>query len=293
MSETAPVAPSTTCTLGSIQQQLSLINDFYTNFENAGGGSGGVVNNDGTQLKTALNTKFSNCKEIIKDVNKIADAYVHACMQNDPIKYKNNESCEFFYFWLGDKYGKDLKTHKLSELLDKISETLGNSSWSSGKKCDFKYNDLKDKEIDQTIFDHMKIIFDYFSDYEGVQNELSRSGATCAEKWSTYWTKLSTACKAMEKVCSTEGGGDHTNKRYCTDFKNTYAVHCYTANLPQQMTKLITQIQRAADAAQTAATLAKDEAVRAATTTSSISSIFGTLATIGAPFLLYKVKYFN
>ncbi|ANQ10854.1 KIR protein [Plasmodium coatneyi] len=279
MSETAPVAPAAAppaCSLGSITEWLTLNNSFYTNFEQYTVRSRGGDSGDVAQLKSQLPSTCSGCSKIIDDVGKIDHAYDYACRQNSPngqsSSIGDSAPCRLFYYWFGHTYWSDLKNHALSKVVDKIYQTLGNSFSSERMKCEFKYED----DIDQTIFGHMKIIFEYYNDYKQLQGKLTTTSSTCAKEWSTYWTTLSTACKAMENICTEEGTSDHSSKQYCTDFNNTYAVHCNTANLHQEMEELITQ------------TL--PEAVRSATTTSSLSSIFGTLATIGAPFLLYKVS---
>ncbi|ANQ11084.1 KIR protein [Plasmodium coatneyi] len=252
MSETAPVAPAT-CTLDSIQKQLNLINDFYSNFKNnaENQGDGGT---EGAQLTSELRTACSNCTKITGDAKGIENAYLYACQQNGQSDY-GDSPCRLFYYWFGHKYWSHLKGNALSTVLDKIYTTLKGSCTKG--ECTFKYD-----ITDQTIFDHMKIIFEYYNDYNQVQSELSRSGITCAKKWSDYWTKLSTACEKMKEKC--KEGSDDREKQYCKDFDSTYKIHCETANLPQQMTELITKIQREAQlAAQTAATLAtkeKDEA---------------------------------
>ncbi|ANQ09824.1 KIR-like protein [Plasmodium coatneyi] len=273
-----------TCTLETITEKLTLQNGFYTNFESDGGGGhrGGV---SGTNLTSQLTSSCSNCSKIIDDAAKIENAHLYACMQTkDKSSTGDSAPCRFFYYWFGHKYWNDLNGNALSTILDKIYEALKTSSCTDGKKCDFKYKDLEN----QTIFDHMKIIFDYFNDYEGVQSLLSTHGTTCAEKWSTYWETLSSACNKVKQHCASES--DHNSKQYCTDFNSTYAVHCDTAKLPQKMAELITNIQREAQAAQIAATKEKEEAVSKATTTSSLSSIFGTLGMTVAPFVLYKYK---
>ncbi|ANQ08671.1 KIR protein [Plasmodium coatneyi] len=260
-----------TCKLGSITDTLAIYNEFYTNFKNAVGGQGDR-STDVTKLHTALSSNFSQCKKIIADAAKNANAYEDACMQNNSAQ-SNSIPCRSFYYWFGHKYWSHLNRKTLSEVLKVIYETLGTSSFSSGNKCEFKYKDLED----HTIFRNMKIIFDYYHGYKNVPNLLSTSGITCLKEWSNYWTTLSSACKAMEEKCT--GDNDHKGKPYCTDFEKTYAIHCDMAELQQKMDVLITKIQREAQK-----TLSK------ASTTSSLSSILGTLATIGTPFLLYKYK---
>ncbi|ANQ08965.1 KIR-like protein [Plasmodium coatneyi] len=276
-----------TCKQWSITDKLTSYNDFYTNFGNDGGGRPGGMDTEGTQLKGEIQTTCPNCTEIIKDVKKIDHAYDYACLQGRTTGFKSDSaSCRLFYYWFGHNYWSHLKGTKLSSLLEKIYTKLEEtSSCNSEKKCDFKYNDLED----QAIFKDMKIIFEYYNDYKQVQSELSKSGTTCAEKWSNYWETISSACEKMNDKCKEDGGADK-EKQYCNDFNNTYAVHCDTANLHQEMEVLIKKMQREADEAQITATKAKDEAVRSAFTTSSLSSIFGTLGMTVAPFILYKYK---
>ncbi|ANQ07132.1 KIR-like protein [Plasmodium coatneyi] len=258
--------------------------NYYDKFDQDNGNDCNGTRAKPEQLKTELNSKFKDCIKIIDDAKKIAKTYCYASTQNEQSIYENKEPCLFFYYWLGDKYWDDLKNnHRFSELLIAIHSTLKGDDHL--EKCRIKYDN-----INETLLPQMKEVFDYYHDYKDVKDNILDIKEGCEGKWSTYLGQISSACKAVRNYCNQDQNkcGD-----YCTEFNNKYDVHCNTATMSKEKCELQSQLTTAKQrivSEEKAASLAKEEAVRSATTTSSISSILGTLATIGAPFLLYKYK---
>ncbi|ANQ06075.1 KIR-like protein [Plasmodium coatneyi] len=260
-------------------------------------------------LKNTLGGALKNYLGFKGSEDNIANAYCLACQRNEHV-YHNGEPCYFFYYWLGDTYWNKARKDDLSGALEAIYTTLG--SKVHGKKCNVKYDD-----VDKDLFLKRKVIFDYYYNYKTERKKFLNNESNCNNDWFNYRETIITACKAVEKDCE---AGNSKNSLYCKDFKDKYEAYCeivqqlqWTCNqisnlkgaveeekttcssAKDQLQNQITQEKKAASsAAKTAASKAQSnlsEAVSKATTTTALSSIFGTLAmTTVLPFLLYKYK---
>ncbi|ANQ08808.1 KIR protein [Plasmodium coatneyi] len=206
-----------------------------------------------------------------------AACYVHTEYEKKRLFQK--ELCYFLYFWIGQQLSKDPPSGDFKNNLNDIcSELMTKIFNKNGCKniCD---------KVDQTTFDHMKSVFDFLYDHTTILALLKNGGSKVIEECDTYYQKVKAAKEAMGKHCPIGGS---SNPNYCEHFwkVNGTTVQIELRNFESQLKNAQHRIESEAKTA-----LSKtEEAVRSATTTSSISSIFGTLAGTAFPFLLYKYR---
>ncbi|ANQ09600.1 KIR protein [Plasmodium coatneyi] len=299
MSETGPTVifprslPSESNFLGTFN------NDRIDNCDSSGGGAEKL----GGTLRTALKTEYP---VLSGSEEKITKAYCTACQWNQ-LSYYKREPCYFYYYWVGREFRNALNGRQLSDLLKKIYETLGNAV--TGKKCEIIY-----KDVQRDIFNNREKIFHYSLDYSIVEKGLKAGNPNCDLSWSTYRSGVLSACTAVRGNCKT---GPNVSGQYCKEFEAQYGAYCDIAKVIELYCKTsndietvrtqneacssdrqkLTQEKSALQSAQErieseakTASLQAEANLNKATTNATISSILGTLATIGAPFLLYKYK---
>ncbi|ANQ10956.1 KIR-like protein [Plasmodium coatneyi] len=240
-------------------------------------------------LVSKLQSNFQGCGDIITDATKIAHAYCYACTQNGLGTF-GDVPCYFFYYWLGDKYGKNLVDKNLSDLLGDIYSTFKVSS--RRKKCNVTYTN-----VNKNLLPQMKKVYEYYYEHDTINAGLLKSWPNCEKQWLEYLKEVSIACKNLESVCTAEESPIAGS--YCSVFKNKYRSHCNTAEAlnfycteKSKLEQLKTDKQRAERQAQSTQSQL-NEALNKANKASSLSSAFGTLALLELPallFLAYKYK---
>ncbi|ANQ10689.1 KIR protein [Plasmodium coatneyi] len=202
------------------------------------------------------------------------------------------ESSQFLYYHVGHELLASLADTHFNGLLNHICSKINDTYRKKGSKipCD---------PINREPFNNRKTIFEYYHDYGEIWKRLQPNGADCSEVWLKYREGVIKACEAVNASCKAEQ--NYKKGDYCFDFNSKYKAYCNTAKLSELKCELESKL-KAEQEKYTACSREKNELqdshksdlsameanLRSATTTSSISSIFGTLATIGAPFLLYK-----
>ncbi|ANQ08869.1 KIR-like protein [Plasmodium coatneyi] len=287
------------------RKELPSHKEYYDKFNTPTRSECKSLGGDFQQWDGQLQNGLSEYHKITTDAKKIANAYCFACTQNKPSSYKNKEPCEFFYYWLGDKYWNDLGNHTFSNLLNKIYQTLHTSSHTN--LCRTKYDD-----VPRELFQQRKTLFEWWHNHSVLQSLIQGSNSECSEQYGHHIEKAFSSYFSVSAFCTENKSKSDS---YCMQFwteqnqKDNLAkllkLQCESESKLQTMEEgsrtcaqeketLTKEKQSEAQAtlsqAQTAASLAKEEAVRSATTTSSLSSIFGTLGMTVAPFLLYKYK---
>ncbi|ANQ10721.1 KIR-like protein [Plasmodium coatneyi] len=256
-------------------ERLPSYNDYYKKFNEKKG------NCDGNKSWTTVKGELDDYRGIQNYAERIVKALCYVLkMEAGHNLYQ--ERWNFFYYWLGDIFSKNLREASGFESdMDKIYEDL-KPMITDTPECKNLY-----PNIDRDKFSKMKTIFDYSYDYNTIEKDLQNVESNCnGDQWSTYRQKVTDACEKLHQYCAIT---DSKNGPYCDDFKDKYKVYCEAAKLPKLQCEL-KSVQERMEHQAAATTKEKNDAVRQATTTSSISSIFGTLATIGTPFLLYKYK---
>ncbi|ANQ10630.1 KIR protein [Plasmodium coatneyi] len=221
------------------------------------------------------------------------NAYCYACTlkKGNP---SDNAPCYLFYYWLGDKFLQNPDCKDLEDLLNKIYGTL--NSVLTESKCTIKY-----KDVSWDVFKERKTIFEFWYNQNDLRELLKDGVSKCKSEHKEHIENAFSAYFAVSAHCTATPNND-----YCKQFWEPEKAGILAKLLKLQCesdTKLQIekeanetcsqqkdQLRREKDHATQAASTAMDEAVRAAKTTSSLSSIFGTLTATAIPVLLYKYK---
>ncbi|ANQ10484.1 KIR protein [Plasmodium coatneyi] len=256
-----------------LEELLPSWTQFYDKFENSEEDCSSGSNCDNN------NTALNYLKPKIGQSDKIQKAICIACkMYKASMGPFKEVVWHFFYYWAGDKLSKssvqkELFGADISSMCGHINNSCGN------QQCG-----IPDEHINQNIFTSRKTLFDFWYDCETAQALLDHSASLDFDKCESYVKDVEAAHKVMQAYCQTNSSND----KYCENFWNSRGNHI-KGKLNKLESALTAARERIAQEAKLAS-LQTDKAIRAATTTSSLSSIIGTLGMTVAPFLLYKVK---
>ncbi|VVA00133.1 PIR protein [Plasmodium vivax] len=124
----------------------------------------------------------------------------------------SNDICKFLYYWLGDILLKKLDYKPLfTEIIINLFGTL--KDFSNVKICKFDYTD-----IDEDVFNKIKLIFDYTEDYEDYKVDLAKPNRWCNEKYHSYLTTYVKTYKELYSKCKIE----HKTDKYCVVFNKYF-----------------------------------------------------------------------
>ncbi|ANQ06686.1 KIR protein [Plasmodium coatneyi] len=250
--------------------------DFYDKFEESDQNSIDTCGQYMEQTKGTFEKYSIDHGKIMKAVNYVCSMYKG---RKDPSK---SEPYHFLYYWIGQKLSKINRSDFLfnvttNTICDSICTTYG--TYGCIDICD---------TVNRDLFQDMKIIFDYWYDHNSMRTLLENSESVDVDKCQNYIRSVNYATSTVETHCMTQG----TSNEYCTKFFNVNKDDIHKKLIELQLT-LTAAKQRITSEAELASFKAKahlSEAVRKATTTTALSSIFGTLATTVFPFFLYKYK---
>ncbi|ANQ10717.1 Uncharacterized protein PCOAH_00047720 [Plasmodium coatneyi] len=161
------------------------------------------------KVKVALST-WNNDENLAP---RIVSNYYHACNKEkgkeDTATYY--DPCKFLFFWIGDKI-KDKFREKiqLSPLMGAIYKALEELPFSNTpkRKCTPIYSSItKDR------FPEAKILFDYYYDYNKIQNGRVYSNYPCNDKYKSSYEKAETTYGKVKQECMSTSGDP-----YCTKF---------------------------------------------------------------------------
>ncbi|ANQ09646.1 KIR-like protein [Plasmodium coatneyi] len=223
------------------------------------------------------------------------------CFVSGMHRYENyplyKERWNFLYYGIGNILLNNEETKgKFKELLCEIWQKIKSSYESNG--CN-----ITCKPIDKNIFLHKKTIFDFSHNYNTIKGYLGEYWHDCEKGWTPHKEEITEACKAVQQHCEPDRARKNTADPYCTgpymDYTHYCKMHLQTLKCRSQTE--IEEIKRQAcfhvedplqkELEQKSNLLREAEAnIRSATTTSSISSIIGTLGLTVAPYVLYKYK---
>ncbi|ANQ10913.1 KIR-like protein [Plasmodium coatneyi] len=274
MSDTAPLNPSN-------ERSFPSYKNFYEKFES----SKETKCTDSDPCGREVETYGLNSRNLRRHEAKIksALAYIYKEYRTNK-KSPESEARHFLYYWLGDKISKNAIEAKpnFHTAIRLICSAI--NSPPEKESCEIPCDNPT-----EAIFPHRKKIFDYTYDYDTIEKDLQTDDSDCKGKWSSYLEEIDKACTAVRGDCTTKTNPGE--KEYCEKFEATYGVYCKAAKLPKMQCELKSTQEKMEREGQSAASRAEaelNEAVRSATTTSSLSSIIGTLGFTIAPFLLYK-----
>ncbi|ANQ08867.1 KIR-like CYIR protein [Plasmodium coatneyi] len=138
--------------------------------------------------------------------DNMTEAWCYAVMDNK-VDQLYSPICNYLYYWIGSKITADNRSKSWEEIMRTIYEELTNPP--KGGKCGIIYPD-----IDQTIFGHMKTLYEYYTDYGNIRGHLDLSKNYCDQEVHNYLDNIYKAYQAMETECTDDG----CSKDYCTDF---------------------------------------------------------------------------
>ncbi|ANQ08516.1 KIR-like protein [Plasmodium coatneyi] len=256
-------------------------NTFYTGFDK----EWGTYNEDDGgfgDLKKNLGAVLGTYTGVSDKTDKAMKAYCYASTLKESGAY-DNIPCHFLYYWLGSilprsaMYDGQFKSH-INTICTYINEA------HEGKRCKL----ILSENFDRNIFTHRKTIFDYSFDYNAIEGDLLAGTAHCGPQWKEYRQKVIESCGLVRPRCGKRESSGTTDP-YCTEFKRNYQVYCDIAErLNEECTRQDTE--KLTFEPESHPSTITEQDLRFATITTALSSIFGTLATISAPYLLYKYK---
>ncbi|GAW84524.1 variable surface protein [Plasmodium gonderi] len=148
------------------------------------------------------------------DSKKILNALCYAYNKNKTSNFRTVD-CDYLYFWLVHTLDEKLSDRNivfaLMETLKFILVTHGGLSI-----CNFdKYHKYY---MTQQNFEDIKLLFDYFKDYEVLQQDLQQYSWYCSIEYRALLDKYSAAYKRIMDACKTKG----TGYLYCTDYEDFF-----------------------------------------------------------------------
>ncbi|ANQ08205.1 KIR protein [Plasmodium coatneyi] len=271
-------------------QELPSWIDFYNEFQKGstkkcddtctGNCADKIVANIKTVLDTISKLDGSNVKNYINTIKEGVCYVDNMYKENEYLL--NNKRCWFLYFWIGEKLYRDPKPDRIRSNLNSICMLIKEKYKNHGCKL------ICTENIEKGPFTHRKTLFEFLYDHTALRTLLWNGTPLDAEKCRNYFDKVKAAKEAMTTYCTTNNNSDD----YCKNFWNLRKE-----DLQKELSDLEDALQKAQEIIKREAKLAASkteahlsEAVRAAKTTSSLSSIFGTLGMTVTPFLLYKYK---
>ncbi|ANQ10586.1 KIR-like protein [Plasmodium coatneyi] len=249
-------------------------------------------NGNPQDLRSKFETPLRSYPGVSDKTDQAMNAYCFASKMNEQ-NQSDNIACYFFYYWLGDTLYNGLTIKgQFGSALSSLCGLINEAKWKNG--CELLKNN-----INKDTFYNRKTIHDYSYNYNKIEGDLLKGKPHCGGKWSTHRKKFLPACKAVKQECpvgSSQGG------EYCKEFEDKYKVYCDAAEVFELYCESESKLEAKTVEVNAYSSqkeqllnshksdlLAAEEAVNKATTTASISSIFGTLAfTTVLPFLLYK-----
>ncbi|ANQ05868.1 KIR protein [Plasmodium coatneyi] len=259
-----------------LSKQLNSWTYFYAPFEG-----------NGDDCKNGIAQNIENLKATNKDIENYLDNIKKAaCYVDKMYNWENNlfgsVRCHFLYYWIGEKLSKSLTGHKFSGLLNIICSIVQQEYVSKGCRLICPGN------IDQIIFNEMKAVYDFLYNYDTIYTRTRQRRTECNQQYTDYVQGISESHKKVEHHCT-----DKPNDDYCRNIwtKQKTAIQEKLSELqckPPAAEEKVTECPSADQELQISSSTHPNNPP--STTTTALSSIFGTLATIGAPFLLYKYK---
>ncbi|KMZ92853.1 hypothetical protein PVMG_01439 [Plasmodium vivax Mauritania I] len=151
---------------------------------------------------------YPELREISDKILK-AVCYVYDKSKSDDFDV---DTCKFLYFWLGNTLINKLNnTHFFAEAIIWLFRKLNEND--NRKVCNVPYTD-----IDEGHFKKIKLIFEYFEDYEKYKLDFAIHNRSCNEDYYTYLKTYVDNYKQLHNECITE----RQRHMYCTEFVKYY-----------------------------------------------------------------------
>ncbi|ANQ09656.1 KIR protein [Plasmodium coatneyi] len=275
---------------GQFQGLIPSRSTFYNRFSTASSNKCDCKDILGEDWETRISNNVGSDQGLAGMKSMFPKAYCCACKMNKD-NPSNDDWCHFLYYWIGDIVSEDSDISKWTKTLEDIYNAFTDISIQN--KCNIVYKN----KVPWDIFYNRRTVFDYWKDSDAIKAILEGSGPNCSEQYGYYLDTMLSSYFAVSAHCTKNKGDD-----YCKSFwvqnkddilMKLLKLQCESDNKLQTVKEASTassQLQEKLQQEQAKASKAKDEAVRNAKTTSSITSIFGTLAATAFPFFLYKYK---
>ncbi|ANQ10755.1 KIR protein [Plasmodium coatneyi] len=191
-----------------LDQWLPSKKDFYNEFEDHTNRCYKInAHSSMDKIEGVLHSDNSTQKYAERSVR----AWCDACGKREKSTTQDDDSpCRFLYYWIGEKVFTEGGGSSWAEIMGIIYSKL--RSVPGEKKCKIIYPD-----IDQTTFGHMKMLYDYYKDYETIDAYLKLNDYYCDQGCKDYFSNLKASYDYMYRKLS-----DDRESPYCDDFLQMY-----------------------------------------------------------------------
>ncbi|ANQ07096.1 Variable surface protein Vir7-like protein [Plasmodium coatneyi] len=200
-----------------------------------------------------------------------------------------NEKCDFLYYWMGDYLWTETSVKSLSDAMKTIYNAF--ETWDVTENCNNKYNN----DIDKTLFQNRKLVFDYYHDYKKLQSLLPNIDSRCNVECTGYIQNITEACNKVKSDCQ-QKQTSHQSDHFCTWFKNENEKnaggndYCAQDKLSQLKCGAATEPGVvASERGPGAPSPTSSGSNNTTTVATALSSIFATIGLPTVAFFLYKV----
>ncbi|KMZ95207.1 hypothetical protein PVMG_05125 [Plasmodium vivax Mauritania I] len=187
--------------------RLSLLRTIYNyrDFDKEKGTCDGVdFYNEANQELISYSGLQSVSEKILKAV-----CYVYNKSKTSEI---DDDTCKFLYFWLGNTLINSLnKTMFFSGVIIKLYQRLNENGVLN--ICKIPYINMDEKD-----FQKIKLIFDYFQDYDDYNLDLALYNPPCNKEYNKYLTTYVNNYKELYNECMLK----KQPHSYCTEFLKYY-----------------------------------------------------------------------
>ncbi|KMZ77164.1 hypothetical protein PVIIG_05640 [Plasmodium vivax India VII] len=177
----------------------------YKNFDEESGTCEGV------NFYAAAKKELSSYGGFPKISDKIFKAVCYVYNESKTGKI-DDDMCNSLYFWMGNTLINSLsRTEFYSEVIIKLFNRLNENK--VGKICKIPHI-----RMDESDFKKIKLIFDYFQDYDNYNMDLALYNRPCNEEYNKYLTTYVKNYKQLYNECFKE----HKRHNYCQEFEKYY-----------------------------------------------------------------------
>ncbi|ANQ05771.1 KIR protein [Plasmodium coatneyi] len=179
------------------------------------------------KIRNSVKTTLQKHPNTDKCLDKVLGAwyYVNKVMFSGSPYHKDR--CEYFYYWLGDLISDKLVTgSSFSTFLSDVYNAL--EKLGVDHKC---------KKIDEFIakstFTQMRKMYEYYRDYQTIQEQLQRSGNKCDKDYDQHLKDILKAYNGAQSKCTAVGA---TYSKWCSGFEDMFTEQKYKNLLDQKRT---------------------------------------------------------
>ncbi|ANQ05987.1 KIR protein [Plasmodium coatneyi] len=171
----------------------------------------------------SLETKFRDSEKlkILMDIVKYAWCFVSKMRETN---MEDNDICNFFYYWLGDRVKESVGEGNFSSSMDNVYAAL--KEVLDGNECNCNPLNQHSK---WEIFEQEKKKFDLKHNYEPEPTKLQSYYDSCDSQYRQEDGRKTPpnvpSASDVKKQCANSGGSD-PNSSYCTKFWEKYSDYC-------------------------------------------------------------------